>query len=68
MDNKDLKLSKKLISSYKERLENEILKRSHKLRIPIKISQEIINNNHEIKELNIALKILGKKNSSNQKI
>ena len=68
MDNKDLKLSKKLISSYKERLENEILKRSHKHRIPIKISQEIINNNHEIKELNIALKILGKKNASNQKI
>ena len=68
MNNKDLKLSKKLISSYKERLEKEIMRRSHKLRIPIKISQEIINNNHEIKELNIALKNLEKKNSSNQKI
>ena len=55
MDNQDLNLSKKLLTSYKERLKNEILKRSLKLKIPSKICKEIINNNNEINELNKAI-------------
>ena len=51
MDNKELSLSKKLLVSYKERLENEILKRSIKLKIPSKVCQENINNNNEINQL-----------------
>ena len=58
MDKQDILLSKKLISSYKERLENEIINRSNKLRIPQEISQEIIDNNSEINELKIILKSL----------
>ena len=64
MDKQDILLSKKLISSYKERLENEIINRSNKLRIPQKISQEIIDNNSEINELRIILKTLEKTRSS----
>ena len=64
MDKKDILLSKKLISSYKERLENEIINRSNKLRIPQKLSQEIIDNNSEINELKIILKTLEKTPSS----
>ena len=55
MDNPELKLSKKLLASYKERLENEILKRSLKLKIPSKICKEIIENNNEINELKKAI-------------
>ena len=55
MNNKDLILSKKLIENYKERLEAEIIKRSNKLRIPQKISEDIITSNDEIKELIKAL-------------
>ena len=58
MDKQDILLSKKLISTYKERLENEIINRSNKLRIPQKLSQEIIDNNSEINELKIILKSL----------
>ena len=58
MDKQDILLSKKLISSYKERLENEIINRSNKLRIPHKLSKEIIDNNSEINELKIILKSL----------
>ena len=58
MDKQDILLSKKLISSYKERLENEIINRSNKLRIPHKLSQEIIDNNSEINELKIILRSL----------
>ena len=58
MDKKDILLSKKLISSYKERLENEIINRSNKLRIPQELFQEIIDNNSEINELKIILKSL----------
>ena len=58
MDKQDILLSKKLISSYKERLENEIINRSNKLRIPHKLSQEIIDNNSEINELKIILQSL----------
>tara|TARA_Y100001978_G_scaffold172348_1_gene162606 strand:+ start:619 stop:792 length:174 start_codon:yes stop_codon:yes gene_type:complete len=53
-----------MISSYKERLENEIINRSNKLRIPQKLSQEIIDNNSEINELKIILKNLEKSSTS----
>ena len=48
MDQQDLKLSKKLISSYKKRLEKEILDRSMKLKMPQNKFEEIINNNNEL--------------------
>ena len=64
MDKKDILLSKKLISSYKERLENEIINRSNKLRIPQELSQEIIENNSEINDLKIILKGLERTPSS----
>ena len=64
MNKQDILLSKKLISSYKERLENEIINRSNKLRIPQKLSQEILDNNSEINELKIILKTLEKTSSS----
>ena len=64
LDKKDILLSKKLLSSYKERLENEIINRSNNLRIPANISQEIINNNIEINELNNILRKLEKSPSS----
>ena len=55
MNNKELTLSKKLLTSYKERLEKEILKRSIKLKIPSKICKEIIDNNNEINQLKKAI-------------
>ena len=55
MDQQDLKLSKKLISSYKKRLEKEILDRSMKLRMPQNKFEEIINNNNELINLKKAL-------------
>ena len=55
MDQQDLKLSKKLISSYKKRLESEILDRSMKLRMPQSKFEEIINNNNELINLKEAL-------------
>ena len=55
MDNQELNLSKRLLSSYKERLKNEILKRSLKLKIPSKICKEIIESNNEINELKKAI-------------
>ena len=58
MDQQDLKLSKKLISSYKKRLEKEILDRSIKLRMPQNKFEEIINNNNELINLKKALKDL----------
>ena len=58
MDQQDLKLSKKLISSYKKRLEKEILDRSMKLRMPQIKFEEIINNNNELINLKKALKDL----------
>jgi len=47
LDQQDLKLSKKLISSYKKRLEKEILDRSMNLRMPQNKFEQIINNNNE---------------------
>ena len=58
MDQQDLKLSKKLISSYKKRLEKEILDRSMKLRMPQSKVEEIINNNNELINLKKALEQL----------
>ena len=58
MDQQDLKLSKKLISSYKKRLEKEILNRSMKLRMPQNKFEEIIHNNNELINLKKALEQL----------
>ena len=58
MDQKDLKLSMKLISSYKKRLEKEILNRSMKLRMPQNKFEEIISNNNELINLKKALERL----------
>ena len=58
MDKQDLKLSKKLVSSYKKRLEKEILERSIKLKMPQHKFQEIINNNNELINLKKALQEL----------
>ena len=65
MDNQELTSSKKLLASYKERLENEILKRSLKLKIPSKICKEIIENNNEINELKKAISELENLTSKN---
>ena len=58
MDQQDLKLSKKIISSYKKRLEKEIFERSMKLRMPQNKFEEIINNNNELINLKKALEHL----------
>ena len=58
MDQQDLKLSKKLIASYKKRLEKEILNRSMKLRMPQNKFEEIIRNNNELINLKKALEKL----------
>ena len=55
MDKQDLNLSKKLISSYKKRLEKEILERSIKLKMPQNKFEEIIKNNNELINLKKAL-------------
>ena len=58
MDKQELKLSKKLVSSYKKRLEKEILERSVKLKMPQNKFEEIINNNNELINLKKALEEL----------
>ena len=58
MDQQALKLSVQLISSYKKRLEKEILNRSMKLRMPQNKFEEIINNNNELIYLKKALEQL----------
>ena len=58
MDQQDLKLSKKIISSYKKRLEKEIFERSMRLRMPQNKFEEIINNNNELINLKKALEQL----------
>ena len=60
MDKQDLTLSKKLIYSYKKRLEKEILDRSMKLKMPQNKFEEIINNNNELINLKKALEHLEK--------
>ena len=58
MDKEELKLSKKLVSSYKKRLEKEIFERSIKLKMPQNKFEEIINNNNELINLKKALQEL----------
>ena len=58
LDQKDLKLSKRIITSYKKRLEKEILDRSIKLRMPQNKFEEIIHNNNELINLKKALEQL----------
>ena len=58
MDKQELKLSKKLVSSYKKRLEKEIIERSIKLKMPQNKFEEIIKNNNELINLKKALKEL----------
>ena len=68
MDQQDLKLSKKLISSYKKRLEKEILDRSIKLRMPKNKFEEIIHNNNELINLKKALEKLEAKTEPHSKV
>ena len=58
MDKQELKLSKILVSSYKKRLEKEILARSIKLKMPQNKFEEIIHNNNELLNLKKALEEL----------
>ena len=58
MDKQELKLSKKLVSSYKKRLEKEIFERSIKLKMPQNKFEEIIKNNNELINLKKALQEL----------
>ena len=58
MDKQELELTKKLVSSYKKRLEKEILERSIKLKMPQNKFEEIINNNNELINLKKALQEL----------
>ena len=67
MDQQDLKLSKKLISSYKKRLEKEILDRSMKLKMPQNKFEEIINNNNELINLKEALEQIETESKSQSK-
>ena len=68
MDQKDLNLSKKIISSYKKRLEKEIFERSMKLRMPQNKFEEIINNNNELINLKKALEQLETESEPHSKI
>ena len=68
LDQQDLKLSKKLISSYKKRLEKEILDRSMKLKMPQNKFEEIINNNNELINLKKALEDLETESDSHSKV
>ena len=68
MDQQDLKLSKNLISSYKKRLEKEILDRSIKLRMPQNKFEEIINNNNELISLKKSLEDLETESEPHSKV
>ena len=68
MDKQDLKLSKKIISSYKKRLEKEIFERSIKLRMPQNKFEEIINNNNELINLKKALEQLETESEPHSKV
>ena len=68
MDQQDLKLSKKLISSYKKRLEKEILERSIKLRMPQNKFEAIIQNNKELINLKKALEKLETESEPHSKV
>ena len=68
LDQQDLKLSKKIISSYKKRLEKEIFERSMKLKMPQNKFEEIINNNNELINLKKALVDLETKSEPHRKV
>ena len=68
LDQQDLKLSKKIISSYKKRLEKEIFERSMKLRMPQNKYEEIINNNNELINLKKALELLETESEPQSKV
>ena len=68
MDQQDLKISKKIISSYKKRLEKEIFERSMKLRMPQNKFEEIINNNNELINLKKALEQLETESEPHSKV
>ena len=68
LDKQDLKLSKKIISSYKKRLEKEIFERSMKLRMPQNKFEEIINNNNELINLRKALEQLETESERHTKV
>ena len=68
LDQQDLKLSKKLISSYKKRLEKEIVDRSLKLRMPQNKFEEIIKNNNELINLKKVLEHLETETESQSKV
>ena len=68
MDQRDLKLSKKIISSYKKRLEKEIFERSMKLRMPQNKFEEIIKNNNELINLKKALEQLETESEPHSKV
>jgi len=68
LDQQDLKLSKKLISSYKKRLEKEILDRSMKLKMPQNKFEQIINNNNELINLKKALEDLEREYESHNNV
>ena len=68
MDQQDLKLSKKIISDYKKRLEKEIFERSMKLRMPQNKFEEIITNNDELTNLKKALKDLETESEPQSKV
>ena len=68
LDQQDLKLTKKLVSSYKKRLEKEIFDRSMKLRMPQNKFEEIINNNDELINLKKALEKLEAKIEPRNKV
>ena len=68
MDQQDLKLSKKIISSYKKRLEKEIFDRSMKLKMTQNKFEEIINNNNELINLKKALERLETESESHSKV
>ena len=68
LDQQDLRLSKKLISSYKKRLEKEILDRSMKLKMPQNKFEEIINNNNELINLKKTLEDLETESESHSKV
>jgi len=68
LDQQDLKLSKKIISSYKKRLEKEIFERSKKLRMPQNKFEEIIDNNNELINLKKALEQLETESETHSKV
>ena len=68
MDQQDLKSSKKIISSYKKRLEKEIFERSTKLKMPQNKFEEIINNHNELVNLKKVLDQLDAASESQSKI